>query len=57
MAEGIQSVENRLRISISPRRITAIPTQGGFGIMEWTTPSFEEVSLNCEVSSYASAEL
>jgi len=25
--------------------------------MEWTTPSFEEVSLNCEISSYASAEL
>jgi len=25
--------------------------------MEWTTPSFEEVSLNCEVSSYANAEL
>jgi coenzyme PQQ precursor peptide PqqA len=27
------------------------------GIMEWTTPQFEEVSLNCEISSYASAEL
>jgi len=25
--------------------------------MEWTTPSFEEISLNCEISSYANAEL
>jgi coenzyme PQQ precursor peptide PqqA len=26
-------------------------------IMEWTTPQFEEVSLNCEINSYAKAEL
>jgi len=25
--------------------------------MEWTTPQFEEVSLNCEINSYAQAEL
>jgi len=25
--------------------------------MEWTTPRHEEVDLNCEVSSYANAEL
>jgi coenzyme PQQ precursor peptide PqqA len=25
--------------------------------MEWTTPQFEEVSLNCEINSYAKAEL
>jgi len=25
--------------------------------MEWTTPSFEEINLNCEISSYANAEL
>jgi len=25
--------------------------------MEWTTPQFEEVSLNCEINSYASAEM
>ena len=25
--------------------------------MEWTTPKHEEVDLNCEVSSYANAEL
>jgi coenzyme PQQ precursor peptide PqqA len=25
--------------------------------MEWTTPKFEEVALNCEINSYASAAL
>jgi len=25
--------------------------------MEWTTPQHEEIDLNCEVSSYANAEL
>jgi coenzyme PQQ precursor peptide PqqA len=27
------------------------------GIMEWTAPAFEEVCLNCEINSYASAKL
>ncbi|MHB8734493.1 MAG: pyrroloquinoline quinone precursor peptide PqqA [Terriglobales bacterium] len=25
--------------------------------MEWTTPEFEEISLGCEINSYANAEL
>jgi len=25
--------------------------------MEWTTPKHEEICLNCEISSYANAEL
>jgi len=25
--------------------------------MQWTTPQFEEISLNCEINSYASAEM
>jgi len=25
--------------------------------MDWTTPQHEEIALNCEISSYASAEL
>jgi coenzyme PQQ precursor peptide PqqA len=25
--------------------------------MEWTTPQHEEIDLNCEVNSYANAEL
>jgi coenzyme PQQ precursor peptide PqqA len=26
-------------------------------VMEWTAPAFEEVCLNCEINSYASAKL
>jgi coenzyme PQQ precursor peptide PqqA len=26
-------------------------------IVEWTTPKFEEVCLNCEINSYASAAM
>lgn len=25
--------------------------------MEWTTPQFEEITLNCEINSYANATL
>jgi len=25
--------------------------------MEWTTPQHEEINLNCEISSYANAEI
>jgi len=31
-------------------------TQGAT-TMEWTTPQHEEIDLNCEISSYANAEL
>jgi coenzyme PQQ precursor peptide PqqA len=30
---------------------------GRIKIMEWTTPKFEEIALNCEINSYASAAL
>jgi coenzyme PQQ precursor peptide PqqA len=26
-------------------------------MMTWTTPDFEEISLGCEINSYATAEL
>ena len=29
----------------------------GAAPMEWTTPQHEEIDLNCEISSYANAEL
>jgi hypothetical protein len=32
-------------------------TPEGAWTMEWVTPQHEEVDLNCEVSSYANAEL
>jgi len=31
--------------------------RSGVSIMEWTTPQHEEIDLNCEISSYANAEL
>jgi len=31
--------------------------QSGASTMEWTTPQHEEIDLNCEISSYANAEL
>jgi coenzyme PQQ precursor peptide PqqA len=30
---------------------------GGKSLMQWTAPAFEEVCLNCEINSYASAKL
>ena len=38
-----------------PNSVTVHWTVGG--IMEWTAPAFEEVCLNCEINSYASAKL
>jgi hypothetical protein len=32
-------------------------TPKGALTMEWVTPQHEEIDLNCEVSSYANAEL
>ena len=38
-----------------------LPRVGDFAqgapLMEWVTPQHEEIDLNCEVSSYANAEL
>jgi len=25
--------------------------------MDWTTPDFEEIALNCEINSYSGAEM
>ena len=33
------------------------PEVRSFEPMEWTTPQFEEVCLNCEINTYASASL
>ncbi len=37
-------------------RFTRWTIYWGF-IMQWTAPVFEEVCLNCEINSYASAKL
>jgi len=36
---------------------TAVRNCQGVSPMEWTTPQHEEIDLNCEISSYANAEL
>ena len=33
------------------------PDSKGALAMEWVTPQHEEIDLNCEISSYANAEL
>jgi hypothetical protein len=37
--------------------VTVYSTPKGALTMEWVTPQHEEVDLNCEISSYANAEL
>ena len=37
-------------------RLSLNPLQGAL-LMEWITPQHEEIDLNCEISSYANAEL
>jgi len=39
------------------RRIFHGPIRTAGGFMEWTAPAFQEVCLNCEINSYASAKL
>jgi len=34
-----------------------MPKPMGEIVMQWTAPAFEEVCLNCEINSYASAKL
>ncbi len=38
-------------------RVVMHLTPKGASAMEWVTPQHEEIDLNCEVSSYANAEL
>lgn len=50
-------------LGYSPRNALGLNGAGVFGTvsggmtMEWNTPQHEVVDLNCEVSSYANAEL
>jgi hypothetical protein len=48
--------------SFSPTSVVYIrgrrePDSKGALAMEWVTPQHEEIDLNCEISSYANAEL
>ncbi|MBI3666595.1 MAG: pyrroloquinoline quinone precursor peptide PqqA [Acidobacteria bacterium] len=44
-----------LRISRIDPQYLRLPT--GDCDMEWVTPDFEEISLSCEINSYANAEI
>jgi len=43
--------------SCSESREEVFSHRRSISIMEWITPDFEEIPLNCEINSYASAEL
>jgi len=46
----------RVRPVILLAGLRNLSPKGAFA-MEWVTPQHEEIDLNCEVSSYANAEL
>jgi hypothetical protein len=41
----------------SGEKYGSLGVDSGSQIMQWTTPQMEEISLNCEINSYASARL
>jgi len=45
------------RLSCYALLVVISQTPKGALFMEWTTPQHEEIDLNCEVTSYANAEL
>ncbi len=45
------------RLSCYASVVVIFQTPEGALFMEWNTPQHEEIDLNCEVSSYANAEL
>ena len=60
-ARPIFCVDDRVPFSVSAcysfRGITILFLIQRSVTMEWTTPQHEEIDLNCEISSYANAEL
>jgi coenzyme PQQ precursor peptide PqqA len=47
------------RVGYAYKTFTVLPLNDFLGVsnMEWTAPAFEEICLNCEINSYASAKL
>ncbi len=39
------------------KKVIMFQIRQGASTMEWVAPQHEEINLNCEVSSYANAEL
>jgi len=53
----VASLENLYLIPVASVLILWCNNLSGGFTMEWTTPTHEEIDLNCEISSYANAEL
>ncbi len=53
---GVLQYESRAALFLIYRTYKHL-TPKGASTMEWVTPQHEEIDLNCEVSSYANAEL
>jgi len=52
------SIDFILRVGYANHTFAVQPWNDDWGkIMQWTAPAFEEVCLNCEINSYASAKL
>jgi coenzyme PQQ precursor peptide PqqA len=52
------SIDFTPRVGYANHTFAGLPAERLLGeIMEWTAPAFEEVCLNCEINSYASAKL
>jgi coenzyme PQQ precursor peptide PqqA len=52
------TIDFRWRVGYPNQTLAVCPQSDYWGvIMEWTAPAFEEVCLNCEINSYASAKL
>ena len=51
-------IDFRVRVSYANGTFAVQPRYDLLGdTMQWTAPAFEEVCLNCEINSYASAKL
>jgi coenzyme PQQ precursor peptide PqqA len=46
-----------MKVMANDRSSWIVQNRKEVNLMEWTLPKFEEVSLNCEINSYASAQL
>ncbi|MBZ5702030.1 MAG: hypothetical protein LAN84_09300 [Acidobacteriia bacterium] len=53
---GSEGQRYTARVAPAERARRDDDSQGG-SPMEWVTPQHEEIDLNCEISSYANAEL
>lgn len=54
---GRESIDLGRQVGYAYRTLAGYLPSSGDIVMQWTAPAFEEVCLNCEINSYASAKL